>query len=366
MKGGGTQSIKDLKKKRNQELVQELKTLYGEQTCMGSENKSFPKDDDGEVSNEEREIILKVDEAVVKSSKPAIYIVGLEQNKKSIRQSLCSKEFVEPVVKECERHNTPQILQSKLENPEKDKEDERKDKDNGGTCVGVSLPECPPDSKKTKKHMTKKCEKILCKSEDGKPGRIKNKEHHKEKSNTTEEFGNTQLLDGNDNFSDNKVPSNEASNGFATKREEPNSNGLSVFPGKEAQQSVDSDKDKEDGLGLMEHKLVLEGDQRHYPHHHRHHPPPSHHYKLVLEGAREAQLSNQLDKMKRSRKAAMSQVLSHNQLQDNTNHKFVHVVPLGPGTLRGARDTRRRKLISALKQKVFIKSGLKPIQFSYE
>ena len=137
-----------------------------------------------------------------------------------------------------------------------------------------------------------------------------------------------------------------------------------MFPGKEAQQSVDSDKDKEDGLGLMEHKLVLEGDQRHYPHHHRHHPPPSHHYKLVLEGAREAQLSNQLDKMKRSRKAAMSQVLSHNQLQDNTNHKFAHVVPLGPGTLRGARDTRRRKLISALKQKVFIRSGLKPIQFS--
>ena len=70
--------------------------------------------------------------------------------------------------------------------------------------------------------------------------------------------------------------------------------------------------------------------------------------------------------MKRSRKAAMSQVLSHNQPQDNTDHKFVHVVPLGPGTLRGARDTRRRKLISALKQKVFIKSGLKPIIFSYE
>ena len=114
VKGGGTQSIKDLKKKRNQELVQELKTLYGEQTCMGSENKSPPKDDDGEVSNEEREIILKVDEAVVKSSKPAIYIVGLEQNKKSIRQSLCSKEFVEPEVKECERYDTPQILQSKL------------------------------------------------------------------------------------------------------------------------------------------------------------------------------------------------------------------------------------------------------------
>ena len=87
MKGGGTQTepVKDLEKKRNQELVQELKTLYGEQNCMGSENKSFPKDDDGEVSNEEREIILKVDEAVVKSSKPAIYIVGLEQNKKSIR-----------------------------------------------------------------------------------------------------------------------------------------------------------------------------------------------------------------------------------------------------------------------------------------
>ena len=75
-------------------MVQELKTLYGEQTYMGSENKSPPKDDDGKVSNEEREIILKIDEAVVKSSKPAIYIVGIEQNQKSIRQSLWSKEFV--------------------------------------------------------------------------------------------------------------------------------------------------------------------------------------------------------------------------------------------------------------------------------
>ena len=232
VKGGGAQTepVKDLKKKRNQELVQELKTLYGEQNCMGSENKSPPKDDDGEVSNEEREIILKVDEAVVKSSKPAIYIVGLEQNKKSKRQYLCSKEFVEPEVKECERHNTPQILQSKLENPDKDKEDEREDKGNGGTCVGVSLPEGPPDNKKTKKQITQTCEQILCKSEDGKRGRIKNKEHH--------------------NFSNNKVPSNE----------EPNSNGLSVFPGREVQQSVDSDKDKEDGLGLMEHKLVIEGE----------------------------------------------------------------------------------------------------------
>ena len=241
-------------------MVQELKTLYGEQNCMGSENKSPPKDDDGEVSNEEREIILKVDEAVVKSSKPAIYIVGIEQNKKSIRQSLCSKEFVEPEVKECERQNTPQILQSKLENPDKNKEDERKDKGNGGTCVGVSIPECSPDNKKTKKQITQKDEKILCKSEDGKRGRIKNKEHHNEKSNTTEEFGKTQLLDGNDKFADNKVPNNEASNGCATKREEPNSNGLSVFPGKEAQQLVYSDKDKEDGLGLMEHKLVIEGE----------------------------------------------------------------------------------------------------------
>ena len=255
-----TEPVKNLEKRRNQELVQELKTLYGEQNCMGSANKSPPKDYDGEVSNEEREIILKVDEAVVKSSKPAIYIVGLEQNKKSIRQSLCSKEFVEPEVKECERHNIPQILQSKLENPDKDKEDEREDKGNGGTCVGVSLPECPPDNKKTKKQITQKGEKILCKSEDGKRGRIKNKEHHNEKSNTNEEFGKTQLLDGNDNFSDNKVPSNEASNGFATNREEPNSNGLSVFPGKEAQQLVYSDKDKEDGLGLMEHKLVIEGE----------------------------------------------------------------------------------------------------------
>ena len=42
--------------------------------------------------------------------------------------------------------------------------------------------------------------------------------------------------------------------------------------------------DKEEQMGLLEHKLVL-------------------------EGAREAQLSNELDRMRRSRKAAMSQVL---------------------------------------------------------
>ena len=346
------------KKDSKEELLQELKTRCGESRLEG---KRVDMDDGGgkastkDSPTEEREIILKVEGAVVEAAKPAIYIVDLgvqagkavsntketleEQNQKrnniKVKPTKPSQKRETTITQT--RNKTPtQIIKNKekkmetkrdssynqhedktkvvgkLEKAKIERESERNIENTEETCVGFSTSllgdeknslEITSDSESVtdiNKKKTQKCDQTTSKdcskigsisidsssNDDGKD--------LDQSMDTIEVKDRKELLTRNGKLLEHKSllekPDHIISNAVPAIREEPSMSEDRVVLGAPKETKVlhetekNKEKEKEEGMGLLEHKLVL-------------------------EGAREARLSNELDKMKRSRKAAMSQVL---------------------------------------------------------
>ena len=332
-----------LEKKNEEELLQELKTLCGEKRFEGN-SKNVDGEDSGVKASakdclvaEEREIILKVDDAVVQASKPAIYIFDLgkatagasnsdttkdvdEQKNRSTSQKWDNVETPIQIMKYSENktetkgngynEEQPKIV-GKLEKTKIDKESEGNNVSSEEACVGFST--SPSENEKNSMEITSKKDiesrKMLnCKTTAGKDlpkigSKVidassedvgKDLDHNidtTEQSNEAElltrngKLLNKSLLQEADPIISNTVPASREGPILLEHRVLPRASKEAKLPNEtEKGKEKEKDMDKEEQMGLLEHKLVL-------------------------EGAREAQLSNELDRMKRSRKTAMSQVL---------------------------------------------------------